>query len=180
MTPFLVSANKRLNEDSLLILNFFFIAFMLGWKTTFSIMEPIVSFLDDTEVCPGQLKRFNKSVIDSKCLLKVEATSFCFDNNLSFSSSITFFCILLFLFDKYGLHAFQNGLELQSTLSLSKYCNLTYLFRFVTRFRCRLNLTMSIGFLALFWRLISLVLETWSDHYLLPKLLIKIGCLIPS
>ena len=115
-----------------------------------------MSFLDDTEVCPGQLKRFNKSVIDSKCLLTVEATSFCFDNNLSFSSSITFFCILLFLFDKYGLHAFQNGLELQSTLSLSKYCNLTYLFRFVTRFRCRLNLTMSIGFLALFWRLISL------------------------
>ena len=63
MTLFLVSANKRLNEDSLLILNFFFIAFMLGWKTIFSIMEPIVSFLDDTEVCSGQLKRFNKSVM---------------------------------------------------------------------------------------------------------------------
>ena len=100
-------------------------------------------------------KIFNKSVIDPKCLLKVEATYFCFDNNLSFSSNIIFSCILLFLFEKYGLHAFQNGLELQSTLSFSKYCNLACLFRFVTSFLCRLNLAISIGFfnlLALFLR----------------------------
>ena len=79
-----------------------------------------MSFPDDIEVSLGQLKRFNKSVIDPKCLLKVDATSFCFDDNLSFSSNI-FSCILLFLFEKYGLHAFQNGFELQSTLSFSKY-----------------------------------------------------------
>ena len=78
-----------------------------------------MSFPDDIEVSSGQLKRFNKSVIDPKCLLKVDATSFCFDDNLSFSSNI-FSCILLFLFEKYGLHAFQNGLELQSTLSFSQ------------------------------------------------------------
>ena len=39
-----------------------------------------------------------------------------FDNVLSFSSNIIFLCILQFLFEKYSLNAFQNGLELQSTL----------------------------------------------------------------
>ena len=73
----------------------------------------------DSEVSSGQLKGFNKSVIIPGCLFEVEATSFCFDNNLSFSSNI-FSCILLFLFEKYGLHAFQNGLELQSTPTFSK------------------------------------------------------------
>ena len=67
-------------------------------------MELIVSFPDDIEVSSGQLKRFNESVIDPTCSLKVEATSFCFDNNLSFSSNIIF-SILLFLFEKYALHA---------------------------------------------------------------------------
>ena len=62
----------RLNENLLLILNFSFIAFILGWKANFLIMELTVSFLDDIEVSSGQLKRFNESVIDSKCLLKVE------------------------------------------------------------------------------------------------------------
>ena len=35
-----------------------------------------MSFPDDIEISSGQRKRFIKSVIDSKCLLKVEATSF--------------------------------------------------------------------------------------------------------
>ena len=60
-------------------------------------MELIVSFPDDTEVSSVQLKKFNESVIDPKCLLKVEATFFCFDNNLRFSSNIIFSCILLFI-----------------------------------------------------------------------------------
>ena len=109
----------------------------------------IVSFPDDIEVYLGQLKSSNESIIDSKCLLKFEAASFCFDNNFSFSSNI-FSCILLFLFEKYDLHTFQNGLELQSTLNFSNYCNLAYLFRFATKFCCRLNLTMSLGFFDLF------------------------------
>ena len=73
-----------------------------------------------------------------------------FDNILSFSSNIIFSCILLFLFEKYGLHAFQNSLELQSKLSFSKYCNLAYLFRFANRFCCHLNLTMPLGISDLF------------------------------
>ena len=113
-------------------------------------MELIVLLLDATEVSLGQLKRFNESVIDPKYSMKVEATSFSFNNNLFFSSNIIFSCMLLFLFKKYGLHAFQNGLELQWTLSFSKYCNLAYSFRFATKFRCRLNLTMSLGFFELF------------------------------
>ena len=52
--------------------------------------------------------------------------------------------------EKYSLHFFENDLELQSTLSFSKYYNLSYLFRFATKFRCRLNLTMSLGFFDLF------------------------------
>ena len=105
---------------------------------------------DATEVSSGQLKRFNESVIDPKYSMKVEVTSFSFNSNLFFSSNIIFSCILLFLFEKYGLHAFQNNLELQSTLSFSKYCNLAYSFRFATKFRCRLNLTMSLRFFELF------------------------------
>ena len=102
-------------------------------------MDLIVSFPDDIEVSSGQLKRFNEPVIHQKCLLKVEATYFCLDNNLSFSGNIVLSCILLFLFEKYSLHAFQNGWVLQSTLSLPKCCNLACLFRFATRFCCRLN-----------------------------------------
>ena len=119
----------------------FVYCFYICRKANFLIMELIVSFPDDIELSSGQLKIFTKSVIDPKCLLKFEATSFCFKNNLSFSSNI-FSCILLFLFEKYGLHAFQNSLELQSILGFSKCWNMTYLFRFASKFRCRLNLTM--------------------------------------
>ena len=135
-------------------IDFFVYCFYIWRKANFLTMELIVSLPDDIEVSSGQLKRFNKSVIDPKCLLKVETTSFCFDNNLFFLSNI-FSCILLFLFEKYGLHAFQNGLELQSILSFSKNYSLTYLFRLATKFHCRLNFTMSFGFfdlLALFLR----------------------------
>ena len=114
-----------------------------------------MSVLDDIELSLGHVKRFSESVIDLKCLLKVAATSFCFDNNLFFSSCIIFSWILSFLSKKYGLHAFHNGLELQSTLCFSKYCNLVCLFRFVARFRWCLYVTMSIKFfylLALFLR----------------------------
>ena len=38
-----------------------------------------MSFLDDIEVSSDQLKRFDKPVVDPKCLLKIGATSFCFD-----------------------------------------------------------------------------------------------------
>ena len=62
-------------------------------------------FADDIKKPSGQLKRFNESVTDPKCLLKIERTSF---------------------------------------------CNLAYLFRLATKFRCRLNLTMSTGLFDLF------------------------------
>ena len=70
------------------------------------------------------------------------------DSNLPFLSNVIFSCILLLFL--YGLHSFQNGLELQSTESFAKYCYLVYLFRFATKFRCRLNLTMSLGLFDLF------------------------------
>ena len=83
-----------------------------------------MSFPDDIEVSSGQRKKFNEFVVDPKCLLKVEAISVCFDNNLSFSSNIIFFVFhyilyfFLFLYEKYSLQAFQNGFGVQPTLSL--------------------------------------------------------------
>ena len=41
-----------------------------------------MSVLDDIELSLGHVKRFSESVIDLKCLLKVAATSFCFDNQV--------------------------------------------------------------------------------------------------
>ena len=130
-----------------------------------------MSFADDIKISLGQLKKFNKSVTDQKCLLKVGTISFCLDKSLSFSSNNIFLYITIY-FEKYGLHAFQNDFELQSTLSFSKYCNLAFLFRFATKFHRHLNLTMSLGF---FW-LICLVFET-SGYHLLAKVLIKMGFL---
>ena len=78
MILFVVSVDTWLNENSLLLLNFFFIAFILWRKANFLIMELIVSFSDDIEVSSGQLKRFNESVTDPKSFLKVEGKSFLF------------------------------------------------------------------------------------------------------
>ena len=146
----MVSEDTWLIDNSLLILNFFFIFFILWWKTKFLIMELIVSFPDDIEVSSNQSKRFNESVNWFGMFVENCSNILLFDNILSFSSNIIFSCILQFLFEKYGLHAFQNYLELQSTLSFSKYCNLTYSFRFANRFCCHLNLTNSLGFSDLF------------------------------
>ena len=41
-------------------------------------MELILSFPDDTEVSSDQLKRFDESVVDPKCLLKIQGTSIFF------------------------------------------------------------------------------------------------------
>ena len=59
----------------------FFIVFILRLKANFLIMELTASLHDDSEVFSGQLKRFNEYVIDLKCSMKVEATSFCFNSN---------------------------------------------------------------------------------------------------
>ena len=65
---------------------------MKGYGVT---VELIVSFPDEIEVSSGHLKGFNESLIDPKCLLKAGGTSYCFDNNLSFSSNIIYFFILI-------------------------------------------------------------------------------------
>ena len=61
-------------------------------------------------------------------------------------------------------------------LSFSKYCNLAYLFRFANRFRCPLNLTMSLRFLdlfALFLRRDLVIIYFW-------RFLLKWGFWFPS
>ena len=78
MILFMASVDRRLNINLLLILNFVFIAFILWWKANFLIMELILSFPDDTEVSSDQLKRFDESVVDPKCLLKIQGTSIFF------------------------------------------------------------------------------------------------------
>ena len=114
---FMVSVDTWFNENLLLILNFYYCFYTL--VTNYLIMKLIASFPNDIEVSSAQLKRLDESVVDPKCLLKVSVTSFCFDKNSSFSSNI-FSCILLFLFERYGLYAFENGLELPSTLFFLK------------------------------------------------------------
>ena len=72
MILFMVSLDTVLNENLLLILNSLFIsAFILWRKANSLIMELIVSFPDDIEVYSGQLKKFDESVDDPKCLLKI-------------------------------------------------------------------------------------------------------------
>ena len=143
----MVKQKLAFNFDLLILTLYFFI---LRWNTNFLIIELIVSFAEDIKRSSGQLKRFNESVTDPKCLLKVETTSSCFDNNLSSWCNIIFSCILLFCLRSTVYIFFQNDLELQPTLNFSKYCKLAYLFRFATKFHSRLNLTMSLAFSHLF------------------------------
>ena len=56
MILFMVSVDIWLNENSLLIFIFFFIAFMFWWKTFFLIIELIRSFPDDILVSSGPTK----------------------------------------------------------------------------------------------------------------------------
>ena len=42
-------------------------------------MELDLSFPNDSEVSPDQLKRFDESAVDPKCLFKIEGTCFYFD-----------------------------------------------------------------------------------------------------
>ena len=78
----MVSVDIRLNENFHLV--FFFCCYTQVKSKFFN--NGVVSFVDDIEKSSSQLKRFNESVIDPKCLLKIEAISFCFNNILSFSS----------------------------------------------------------------------------------------------
>ena len=71
MTLFMASVDTWLNKNLLLIFNSFFIAFIFWSKANFLIMELIVSFPDDILVSSDQLKRFDKSVVDLKRLLKI-------------------------------------------------------------------------------------------------------------
>ena len=102
---FMVSVDIWLKENLLLILDYYYCFYTL-LKEKSLIMVLILPLSDDIEISPRQLKRFDESVVDSKCLLKIETTYICFDKNLSFSSNIIFSRILLFLFKKSGLHAF--------------------------------------------------------------------------
>ena len=108
---------------------------------------------------------------DTKCLLKVEAISICFDNNLFFSSNIIISCILLFLFENYGLHAFKNVLEIQSTLSFSKYFNLVCLFRFQIFHQVLLSLKLD-NVNSIFW-LIAFVLRRYLIIFRFQRILLE-------
>ena len=73
-------------------------------------------FNNDIEVSSRQLKRFNQSVIDPNVYWKLQRGPFVLIATYPFQATLYFHFIssnsmLLFLFEKYGLHAFQNGLE---------------------------------------------------------------------
>ena len=81
----------------------------------FLIMKSIVSFLDDFGVSLSQLKRFNGPVIDPECLLKIAVALKII--LLFYPFQATLYVFVYYYFHLYGLHAFQDNLELQSTLS---------------------------------------------------------------
>ena len=175
-------------ENPLLILNFFFNAFILWQKANFLIMRFITPWWHWSIF--GPTKHIWRSCIWSKMFIENWGDTYLFWLKfILFESKIIFSCISLFFFLEVPFTCLAKwfGIKLQYfeklsvdgntlTLSFSKYFHLAYLFRFATRFRCHLNLTMSLGF---FW-LISIVFEAWSDHFLLPKVLIKIGFFILS
>ena len=103
--------------------------------------------------------------------VKVETTSSCFDNNLSFFMQHNIFLYITILFEKYGLHFFQNDLELQPTLSFSK--NLQ--FGLFTQIWHQISLSLKLDNVTRSFWLICFVFETWSSHHLLAKDLIRIG-----
>ena len=92
----MVSVDSWFNENSLLLLNFFFSVFIISVKGKFFIMELIVSFPDNIEVSSSQLKRFNESIIDPKCLLKIAATSFCLITFYPIQATFYFFVYYYF------------------------------------------------------------------------------------
>ena len=141
----MVSEDTWLNKNSLLILNFFFIAFILWWKANFLIMELIVSFPDDIEVSSSQLKRFNESVIDPECLLKIAATSFCLITFYPFQATLYVLVYYYFIWEL-RFTCFPKWFRITINTKFLKLLQFGYLFRFCNRFFCHLNLTMSPGF----------------------------------
>ena len=141
----MVSIDTGLNENSLFILNFYYCFFALLKGKIFN--NGVNCIIPWWYWCIfGPTNEIWRVYTWSEMFIKNLSDILLF---WSFSSNI-FSSILLFLSEKYGLHAFQNGLGLPSTLRFSKYCNLAYLFRFATRFRCHLNLTISLGLFDLF------------------------------
>ena len=173
MILFMVSIDTWLNENLLLILNFCFTVFILQWKANFFIIKLIVSFPDDIEVFSDQLKRFNESVIDPKCLLywKLQRHPFVLITIYPFQATLYFLVyyyfylrsavyMLIIIINTAFLKLLQFGLFIQICQQVSfslKHDNATRIFL-----------------------LICLVSQTWSDHYLLPQVLIKIGFLVHS
>ena len=121
----MVSVDTYLNENSLLILNFFFIAFVLGWKKKF----------------------FNNGV---HCAIPIiwEVRSTCFPKWFEITINTTF-------------------LKVQQIALFIQICQ---------QFSLSLRLD---NVTKIFW-LICLIFGIWFDHYLLPKVFIKMGVLIPS
>ena len=74
----MVSVDTWLKENPLLLLNFFFIAFIPWWKANFLIMKLIVTFFDNLGVSSSQLNRFKGPVFDQECFMKFAVISFYF------------------------------------------------------------------------------------------------------
>ena len=135
-----------------------------------------VPFHYDIEASSSQLKRFNDSVIDPESLLKIEAT-FCLITFYPFSNNIKFSCLLLFLFEKYfRFKCFPKWFGITINTKLLKVLPFGLYIQIFQQVLLSLKLDKVTR---IFW-LICLNFEIWSDHYLLPKVRIKIGFLIPS
>ena len=84
--------------------------YSLSVKGKFFMTELIVWFPGDIEVFSDQLKRFSESVIIQNVYWKSQRHPFVLITIYPFQARLL--RLLLFLFEKCDLHAFQNGLEL--------------------------------------------------------------------
>ena len=126
-----------------------------------------MSLADDIKISLGQRKRFNKSVTDLKCLLKVETMSFCLDKSLSFSSNNIFLYITIFIWEVW-FACFSKWFWITINIKFLKVLQFGLFIQICHQVSSSLKLDNATR---IFW-LISLVFET-SGYHLLAKVLIK-------
>ena len=121
------------------------------------------------------LKRFNESVVDPKCLLKIWATSFCFGKKFFLFKQHIFLYITIFIWEV-RFTCFPKWFGITINTKFLKVLQFGLFIQIWHQVSLSLKLDNVTG---IFW-LIWIVFETWFNNYLLPKVLIKMGFLILS
>ena len=104
---------------------------------------------------------------------KLQRRPFFWQRFVLFKQHYIFLYIIIFIWEV-RITCFPNCLRIIINTKFLKVLQFGVFIQISNRFRCHLNLKMSLRF---FW-LTCLIFEMRSDHYLLAKVLIKMGFLI--